>query len=603
MGGDGSSGNDFEARKVCWLLLTSETNRIELNHALIDQSTGTWNCVLLHAYNMLVARASNTGVPTIWPHVVLLLNEECSKHNRLQRGTHVDKKWDESQHQVVLSHNPGDILKLQNHKPEILVVFTEIDFFTFQYSSFPTLSHQHSLLTNILRKAQFHKMVFYYAVLTLVACSFVSVQGQTCISQTTTLALSDFNNMRAALIVAFDPADNPTPSPTTTQPTSATSAPTSTAPTSASPTSAAPTAAPLPPSTASPTPPPSTSAPTTGGQMGGGDMGGNMGGGMGGAGGGGMGGGGMMGGRNRRQGGMGGDMGGGQLPIEDLTAGDIVGGIVRLAFHDAAGFVDGLDDGFGVDGCVDATNGDNAGLSESIALLETLRAPFCHLISRADFWVLAAYTAVEARAPPQYISPTFQYGRSDNDVCSDFVGSVSRLPSANKGTEEIDRVFVNAMGLTRADAVALLGAHTLGRAETANSGFNGPWTANPGQFNNGFYNNLVDRPWNRQTVPGGTQWRLGPTIMLNADMELAYNVVDAAGNLLPGINRCGPVANPDDCTRSGDFSNLATTFANNQQAFFSAFSTSLQRMVEVGYGTGLSEVTGVTRRSIRGRKF
>ena len=72
------------------------------------------------------------------------------------------------------------------------------------------------------------------------------------------------------------------------------------------------------------------------------------------------------------------------------TGGDVVGGVVRLAFHDAAGFDRRAADALGVDGCVDLNNPDNAGLADTIALLNELHQPHCDVISRSDYWVLAA---------------------------------------------------------------------------------------------------------------------------------------------------------------------------------------------------------------------
>lgn len=296
-------------------------------------------------------------------------------------------------------------------------------------------------------------------------------------------------------------------------------------------------------------------------------------------------------------------MNGNNLPADVLVSGDTVGAVVRLAFHDAAGFNQNTQDDFGIDGCVDLNNPDNNGLQDAIELLNIIHAPWCDVISRADFWVLAGYVAVEISAPNGFTLPAFRYGRTTNDNCVDADGAVSRLPAASHGMEEIDRVFVTAMGLTRADAVALLGAHTLGRMETANSGFNGPWTNNPGVFNNEYYDTLVNDPWMPQNNAGNRQWVAGPRVMLNADMELQFNVVDADGNNIPGLGRCGPINNPGTCDVSDDFDNLAAQFANNQQQWLAAFSASWQRMVEVGYGTDDLAVVGSTRsqRSIRGR--
>jgi hypothetical protein len=56
---------------------------------------------------------------------------------------------------------------------------------------------------------------------------------------------------------------------------------------------------------------------------------------------------------------------------------------------------------------------------------------------------------------------TFYWGRTTLDSCP---GSDSRLPTT-AGCQDVEGVFLERMGLTWKDAVALLGAHTLGRGQ------------------------------------------------------------------------------------------------------------------------------------------
>ena len=55
-----------------------------------------------------------------------------------------------------------------------------------------------------------------------------------------------------------------------------------------------------------------------------------------------------------------------------------------------------------------------------------------------------------------------------------FIFQGLRLPAAS-GCDAVEGVFVDRLGLTRTDAVALLGAHTIGRGDTEFSGHNGIW--------------------------------------------------------------------------------------------------------------------------------
>jgi catalase (peroxidase I) len=119
------------------------------------------------------------------------------------------------------------------------------------------------------------------------------------------------------------------------------------------------------------------------------------------------------------------------------------------------------------EGCVDSNNPDNAGLDEVVAEIDLLWRPFCSFLSKADFWVLAAKVAVEVTATAPITIP-FRFGRTTAATCVDGV-----LPGAQAGISEIQRVMVDQMGLTMRESVALLGAHTLGRFEARNSGFEG----------------------------------------------------------------------------------------------------------------------------------
>ena len=66
----------------------------------------------------------------------------------------------------------------------------------------------------------------------------------------------------------------------------------------------------------------------------------------------------------------------------------IYGGVVRLAFHDAVGTG-------GPNGCIDFTKPENNGLQDIVKLLNKIYAPYANLISKADFWVLAANLVIQ----------------------------------------------------------------------------------------------------------------------------------------------------------------------------------------------------------------
>ena len=151
----------------------------------------------------------------------------------------------------------------------------------------------------------------------------------------------------------------------------------------------------------------------------------------------------------------------------DQERSHFLGGIVRLAAHDFMDY-DHNDpsDPMGPDGCYDPNHPSNAGLDTiwctECKLRELYRDKYPHL-SRADFWIAAANAVIRQTSISNSLDlrETFVWGRKDLSVCR---GSGLRLPQST-GCDEVEDVFLERMGLTWTDAVALLGAHTLGRGD------------------------------------------------------------------------------------------------------------------------------------------
>ena len=123
-----------------------------------------------------------------------------------------------------------------------------------------------------------------------------------------------------------------------------------------------------------------------------------------------------------------------------------------------------VDDPMGMDGCLDWGSRTNAGLGSIWDRGSPLRALHegAHAgVSRADFWVAAANAVVRQTSTGDGLdlAGTFYWGREERDECP---GSADRLPTT-ESCRQVEGVFLERMGLEWRDAVALLGAHTLGR--------------------------------------------------------------------------------------------------------------------------------------------
>eukprot|EP00039_Didymoeca_costata_P015855 m.274950 g.274950 ORF g.274950 m.274950 type:complete len:445 (+) comp16291_c0_seq4:191-1525(+) len=272
--------------------------------------------------------------------------------------------------------------------------------------------------------------------------------------------------------------------------------------------------------------------------------------------------------------------------VGGIGRGDLIGGVVRLAFHDASGFNrnDASNPG-GPDGCFDTNNPDNNGLDGIAGRIEDIYTAFCSSVSKADFWALAAKVSVDIASSSNVKIP-FRYGRTTRKNCIDSSNGRSRLPGAEQGLPEINRIMVSNWGMSLERAVALLGAHTLGRAERQFSGYQGPWVAQPDVFNNNYYRDIIFRPWVRRGTNTHTEWRRGPRpeLMLNADMELGYSVANCNFDATDPINaprrpgRCNP-HNIADANLPLMYTNR---FATNQNLWFRVFEDAMEEMTELG---------------------
>ncbi|KAL7547009.1 hypothetical protein ACHAWF_010331 [Thalassiosira exigua] len=255
---------------------------------------------------------------------------------------------------------------------------------------------------------------------------------------------------------------------------------------------------------------------------------------------------------------------------DDVSRAHILGGIVRLAAHDFMDFNQTSADFMGADGCIDMGHPSNAGLPEDIW------CPTCDLrviyeskylsMSKADFWIAAANAVIKLTSSDGLdLKSTFLWGRTDAVDCVD---SATRLPAASSCTE-VKEVFLDRMGLSWTDAVALIGAHTLGRGSASFSGHDGIWLDTVEEsvvFDKRYYEELFRRAWIPRNLNTDVQdWTWGnqnndgsPRFMLNTDMCLFYEF-ESPESAFPCCSRTDlNGANGNPCDRFGlDLSNTA----------------------------------------------
>jgi len=227
--------------------------------------------------------------------------------------------------------------------------------------------------------------------------------------------------------------------------------------------------------------------------------------------------------------------------VRDNTRNDyrpLLANVVRLAFHYCVG-------DSGCDGCIDMSHPDNAGLDLSVDYLEDKAPAWLESgLSKADLYALAAMVAANmalGNAGWESDLSNFEIGRTDCDA-TEVTNEV--FPDSHVSPFAF---FEDNFGFTARETTVIMGAHTLGRAQVGNSGFQNFWTQNALDLGNDYYVALERPPWRQRMVPGGSnfQWdqapppgRQGaPLMALNADMFLIRNVMpneDGRENLCAG---------------------------------------------------------------------
>ena len=254
---------------------------------------------------------------------------------------------------------------------------------------------------------------------------------------------------------------------------------------------------------------------------------------------------------------------------------------VRLAFHDCVG---------GCDGCLNTDNPDNAGLADIVNNLETVYEDngYSALLSRADFWAYAAYSALDIAVGNANTSCSgcmpelglvFKSGRVDCDTSPTTTVDVG-LPSSHLNYTGLISFFKDEFDFTADETVALMGVHTLGSASTENSGFSGAWVqGGVRNLNNDYYKIMInsDNSWRQRDVSSddtspAIQWNAaGVGFMLNSDMAIYKEfTVDEDGNSSCTYDAC-PVS---------DSAELVEKFAASNDDWIPAFAAVFTRMVE-----------------------
>lgn len=246
----------------------------------------------------------------------------------------------------------------------------------------------------------------------------------------------------------------------------------------------------------------------------------------------------------------------------------LLANVVRLAFHYCVGES-------GCDGCINMAVPDNAGLELSVDYLE----------DKADAWLEAGLSKADLYGLASMVAANMALGNNgwDSDLSNFEIGRTDcenpdleeEFPNAH---QEPFSFMADQFGFSDRDTVVIMGAHTLGRAQVGNSGFQNFWVNNPLTLGNEFFERIGDNPWRQMQVGDQFQWNQNGRMALNSDMFLVRDLVpNAAGREADCAN------NFNDCD-DADTLEIVEEFVDDEQQFQEEFKEVYTRMLRSAGG-------------------
>jgi catalase (peroxidase I) len=139
--------------------------------------------------------------------------------------------------------------------------------------------------------------------------------------------------------------------------------------------------------------------------------------------------------------------------------------------------------------------------------------------------------------------------------------------------------YINVMGLTNQEFVALMGGHSLGQMHTDRSGYTGAWTTSPTKLDNSYFVNLVNYDWVKYDAAASASATGG------GDDDESLDTATTQYRACPDVNdesSCVYAMRTDLLLKyDQDFFSIAVKYASDEALFKSDFVKAWEKLISL----------------------
>ena len=190
----------------------------------------------------------------------------------------------------------------------------------------------------------------------------------------------------------------------------------------------------------------------------------------------------------------------------------------------------------------------------------------------------------------------FYFGRIDCDTSPLTNEGNAIYPNPDRGWTETAKWFNDHFNFTEIEAVAIMGAHSLGRAHINYTGYQNSWLSITNTLSHVYYEQIIANGWVQEQVPLSSkyQWYSEDenknieynTLSMNCDISLFIDINEYLNTTTGQVLCSHPNSENSEyipCNSQSSTENIILNYRDNNQMFLNHFNIAWNKMITNGY--------------------